>query len=130
MLLTNDCLQVRQKADGNGIPAYHHCATGLCDDVGRRPATPECGDKPPTQLLRGHVVGWGFPTTYVERPYSRQENEQRRRRLAKSSELSYRLLPAQYVPNAENNEDGTSDNSGQTARRILTGNLDGRTWGQ
>ena len=35
MLLTKDYLQVHQKADGNGIPTYHRCATGLRDDVGR-----------------------------------------------------------------------------------------------
>ena len=64
ILLTRDYLQVRQKADGNGIPAYHRCTTGLCDDVGRRPATTECGGKAPTQLLWGHVVGWGYSTMY------------------------------------------------------------------
>ena len=58
MLLTKDCLQVRQKTDGCGIPAYHRGATSFRDDGGRRPDTTECGGKAPTQLLRGHVVGW------------------------------------------------------------------------
>ena len=55
----------------SGIPASHRGATSVRDYVGRRPVMPECGSTPPTQLLRGHVVGWGFSTMYAERPYSR-----------------------------------------------------------
>ena len=40
------------------VPAYHHSAASVRDDGGRCPVTPECGGKVPTQLLRGHVVGW------------------------------------------------------------------------
>ena len=43
MLLTKDCLQVRQKANGCGTPAYHRGATSFRDDGGRRPAKTECG---------------------------------------------------------------------------------------
>ena len=64
MLLTKDCLQVRQKADGNGVPAYHRGATSVRNHAGRCLVMPECGGKAPTQLLWGHVVGWGYATMY------------------------------------------------------------------
>ena len=77
MLLTKNCLQIRQKADGNGVPASHRGATSVRDNRGRHPAITEHsgkalnldGDFPPRMWnvhaavtrMNNAVEGWHSP---------------------------------------------------------------------
>ena len=74
MLLTKNCLQIRQKADGNGVPASHRGATSVRDNRGRHPAITEHSGK-----------ALNLDGDFPPRSCSRHENEQCRRRLAQSN---------------------------------------------